>query len=1170
MASGDPIYSVTGGAGDGYLLSSNDTYATARSGSSLSVDVNGATALTGQRKGTSPAGFSCYEFFVAWDTSVIPDNARITGATIGLNAHADSDADAVDDINCYLRDWGVGLAPEDWVPGADLGGLTLLAHLHHAARSAGTYYDFTSESALLTSISTTGTLRVVFACANLVAGTEPSTTYQRATWHQAESANEAPRLVVTYEVPDVSVTESVTVTEAVTISFGATLKPAANGDDWFITSTTTFTDSTYCAFGKTGSNPDLTGIRFPNVTIPAGSTITGAYLEVMSAGNIGAANTDRLVHFAAVDNAGAAPTDHDGHHTYFAAVTSDVAWRPEAWTQGSTYQSPSLITPLQAVISRAGWASGNTLALELTGSTTVSDVSNAFYSYNHASNPEPKLIVTYVAPLSISVADTVTVSEAVTVSPSVTISVSDTLSVFEAVRVGDRGMLTVRSTAGDGYIGHESTSWSHARDGTDPANINYTTQDYGCRTWLNGSIYQCIRAFLAFDTSTLPDGCTTTSASLIFYSAGSWAAGAGMDVFEGTQASTTELVAADYQAFGSTALATRVTTWNIPAWNTVALNAAGLALVSSTGYTQYCLRESRDTDNTTPDSTAYRFQPVFSQTAGFGPKLTLNYMAPLSISVADSVTVTEAATAAVEGEGAADLTVSVADTVTLSESLTSGAIPNITLTQGVTVAEALALSLTSFISAVDTANIADVLTIHGPPNASVADAATLSESAVVAVQQATPLSISVSDSVTVSEAVALTIRPPWFLVDALTAQVGAVVSGAYTDTWAQDGTLLTLSEVQNAVPAFTYDFIFNNIDPDDEVGESKRVHLYGYYKGNPAHNVKVQQYNYTTLGWTNLTAATDDIPSATSSSAYSWPVFTTSDYISSALGQMQIRITHTDGNGVSTHQLIIDNLHISEEIEISTISDVTVSDVASIGGIPNIPVSDSVSVGDAATVRFDASISVTDGVTVGEAAQVGNVAPISVAESVTVSDEASLLLPEAGLLYISASETVSVSEAVTVALGERPALNLSVADTVTVSEAATLSITAVVPLSISVSDTASISEAVSLNFGVVPDLSASGSDTATVTDAATVAVAEPQTPQIAVSESVTVTDVATLLLPELYLHITQGVTVTEYVRLYIPIYGADMGKMTGSMTGRKRLGSGMIIRTRMSGDMDAL
>jgi hypothetical protein len=117
-------------------------------------------------------------------------------------------------------------------------------------------------------------------------------------------------------------------------------------------------DASYYQFGC--------GLRFTNVTIPQGATITTAYLIVTAWdewGGNGAAQWYSKIRGQAADNAAAFNTLADFNARDWAAATP-LAWSGNtAWTDNQEYQSPEIKTLIQAIVNRAGWTSGNALAL---------------------------------------------------------------------------------------------------------------------------------------------------------------------------------------------------------------------------------------------------------------------------------------------------------------------------------------------------------------------------------------------------------------------------------------------------------------------------------------------------------------------------------------------------------------------------------------------------------------------------------------------------------------------------------------------------------------------------------------------------------------------------------------------------------------------------------------
>nr|WP_241737506.1 PilC/PilY family type IV pilus protein [Neptunicella marina] len=112
------------------------------------------------------------------------------------------------------------------------------------------------------------------------------------------------------------------------------------------------------------SSNQYAGVRFENVTIPQGAVVQEAYLTFTAYQNrIGSASFD----IAAVDEAD--PNDFSPYPRRYLDrknKTSAVTWSPVPnWYRNNTYDSPSLVNQVQAVVNRADWQSGNAMMFVL-------------------------------------------------------------------------------------------------------------------------------------------------------------------------------------------------------------------------------------------------------------------------------------------------------------------------------------------------------------------------------------------------------------------------------------------------------------------------------------------------------------------------------------------------------------------------------------------------------------------------------------------------------------------------------------------------------------------------------------------------------------------------------------------------------------------------------------
>ena len=117
---------------------------------------------------------------------------------------------------------------------------------------------------------------------------------------------------------------------------------------------------------KAGGADQEVGMRFLNVTVPAGATITNAYIQ-FHASKSDSGVTNLTFRGEAADNPVTfTTTDYD--LTTRAKTTASAAWSVPAWTSGTNYQTTDLTAVVQEVVDRGGWASGNAIALYVTGS----------------------------------------------------------------------------------------------------------------------------------------------------------------------------------------------------------------------------------------------------------------------------------------------------------------------------------------------------------------------------------------------------------------------------------------------------------------------------------------------------------------------------------------------------------------------------------------------------------------------------------------------------------------------------------------------------------------------------------------------------------------------------------------------------------------------------------
>ncbi len=110
------------------------------------------------------------------------------------------------------------------------------------------------------------------------------------------------------------------------------------------------------------------GMRWTGISIPAGATITAAYVQFYASQSQSEV-TNLTIAAQAADNPGAFTTA-TGNISGRPRTTAATPWSPPAWLAGEigpNERTPDLTTALQEVVSRPGWASGSAVAIIVTG-----------------------------------------------------------------------------------------------------------------------------------------------------------------------------------------------------------------------------------------------------------------------------------------------------------------------------------------------------------------------------------------------------------------------------------------------------------------------------------------------------------------------------------------------------------------------------------------------------------------------------------------------------------------------------------------------------------------------------------------------------------------------------------------------------------------------------------
>ena len=143
---------------------------------------------------------------------------------------------------------------------------------------------------------------------------------------------------------------------------------------------------------STGSSgTQKVGLRFNDVRIPQGATVTSAILEFTSHASNSSA-TSATITGQDVDDAPTF-TSSNGNITGRSKTTASATWSPGNWNSaGTQYQSEDIKNIVQEIVDRSGWCGGNSMALLLEGSGLREAV-----SFDQNPNEAPVLKVSYDA-----------------------------------------------------------------------------------------------------------------------------------------------------------------------------------------------------------------------------------------------------------------------------------------------------------------------------------------------------------------------------------------------------------------------------------------------------------------------------------------------------------------------------------------------------------------------------------------------------------------------------------------------------------------------------------------------------------------------------------------------------------------------------------------------------
>ncbi|MFK7923057.1 MAG: lamin tail domain-containing protein [Bacteroidia bacterium] len=147
---------------------------------------------------------------------------------------------------------------------------------------------------------------------------------------------------------------------------------------------------TAISMGEGSSGGQLVGLRFQNINIPFGQTITAAYIRFRAEG-LDTMPVSLSIYGEDIDNAPAFNTNLNNLSSR-SLTDSVVYWNPNAWDQyyvsSNRHQSKDLKAIVQEIVDRPGWASGNAISFLISGTGT-----RIFTPYETDSIEAPRLVI---------------------------------------------------------------------------------------------------------------------------------------------------------------------------------------------------------------------------------------------------------------------------------------------------------------------------------------------------------------------------------------------------------------------------------------------------------------------------------------------------------------------------------------------------------------------------------------------------------------------------------------------------------------------------------------------------------------------------------------------------------------------------------------------------------
>jgi PKD repeat protein len=234
--------------------------------------------------------------------------------------------------------------------------------------------------------------QVAFFVNNVSVGVDNDAPYA-LTWTPPAFANYVIKAVATDNLNNTTAKQiGIAVQNSTSITVTSQITAGSDDAEQQVSNGVMYLTSTDLELTFDGTVQQQVGMRFKNLNIPPGATITNAYIQ-FTVDETSTSTAGLTIFGENLANPGTF-TSTTSNISSRVKTTASVSWTPAGWMvvneAGANQQTPNLSSIVQAIVSRPDWAANNAMVFITTGSGT-----RTAYAYEGSTVKVPKLFVTY-------------------------------------------------------------------------------------------------------------------------------------------------------------------------------------------------------------------------------------------------------------------------------------------------------------------------------------------------------------------------------------------------------------------------------------------------------------------------------------------------------------------------------------------------------------------------------------------------------------------------------------------------------------------------------------------------------------------------------------------------------------------------------------------------------